>query len=290
MGPPGLGLAPAAAQPPAVAEPEVLLPPKPALESAENALGPRAWVNVALSMTAAALALVAFDFLAHPRLPDSWLVGGGLTLAAIVGTALGWLMWVAGDDVRDWVRRRLRERAVTIGLACALVALGALLLLLLRNRPVVLRVVPGTRLAFLLPKLGEDPGPTVFALHIWQGPSTVPAWSIAVLHQPGVAAGASQRVVRVVLARAKSQIVENMTTYLSRVAERYRDDWRKAWNPPADELSKLDKVVRRSGENLRFELLANGKPVALERLKIIPLTESIEETIEVVFLEPADVP
>jgi CHAT domain-containing protein len=124
----------------------VLFPVVSEEEEAVRPLGRIGWTNVGLSTAVVALVAAAFYFFARPRFPNSWVVGSGASALTLGSLALGWLTWVAGDDVRRSLRKLLRKRVVMGALAIGALLLSATAYALATQTHLILRILPGTTL------------------------------------------------------------------------------------------------------------------------------------------------
>jgi len=272
------------------AETGVLFPRREGEEAFVAPLGARGWLNVAMSAAAIGLLLASSYLLAHPRLPDRWLVGSGLSLAAIAGGVLAWIQWLAGDDARAWARRALRHRIASAALGAGLLAAAGLAGFLVTHRPVVLHIVPGTNLANEI----FEGGP-VFSLRVWQSdsPGAQPDWTIERLPVAGVALGSSKRVAEVALGRAAEPRLRTEDDYLTerRVPPAQHAAWRGQWNAEPPAMAPGGAVRRRGRTAVRVDLLCNGELQTLESSSsLMPrqVTDALEESVELLFIEPAE--
>ncbi len=247
-------------------------------------LGRRGWSNAGLAALALAALVAAFYAYTQPRFAARWLWGGGLSLATVGGVVFAWLHWLAGDEARAWARRGLRHARTTLALAAAAVAAMALAAVLIATRPVVLRVIPGTKLAAHLQREGP-----AFSLRIWQGESAgEPDWKFEPLAQSGAAFGSSERVGRLALSRSGPRVEAAMRSYLERrgVPEIQVDRWLARLRPADPESPRWRGPARRRGLPLHFELRRGDEVVELQPIEIQPLEEA-EDDVDLVFVEPA---
>ncbi len=271
------------------AESGVLFPVESDAESLAKPLGLRGWTNAALSGIAVALAALALDLAARPRIPSWWLAGG---VALALGAAFGYVRWLAEDDVRAAVRRLLRRRWSSPVLGAVTAALALLVGALWWMRPVVLRIVPGTCLRSHLPTPGAAPAGPGYSLRVWQGSGEDPSWTVESLEQPGVALGAPAGVTAAMLLRADALMLARMEEYLDTrgVQEAARKGWLKRWRlpEPGAGSARLARSLR-AGPEPRFELRHGDQVVPLvEPVVVERLGNALEETVEIVFLEPVD--
>jgi CHAT domain-containing protein len=276
------------------AESGVLFPVVSEEEEAAKPLGRVGWVNVGLSTAGAALLVAAFYLFAHPRFPESWLIGGGVSFATIGGAALAWLMWIAGDDVRRWLRRLLRKRAVMAGLAGVAIAAGGATYALARQTHAALRVLPGVSLLSCLPGSGGASN-AQYSLRVWQSERAgEPTWSVAPLRQPGAVLGTSKWVALMALERGQEQVALEMTQYLKTtpMAAKLYPQWLDLWHLTAADFENWGSPSRRRGAPLSIEIVHNGTPVPTQVRISDPVTgDDGEVSIEVVVVdlkEPTD--
>lgn len=246
-------------------------------------LGWRGWINA--SLTALALAALVASVLAYaqPRFANRWLWGGGLSLVTVGGAAFTWLHWLAGDEARAWVRRGLRHARTTIAIAVPTLALAVLAGYLMVTRPVVLRVIPGTKLT--THQLDEVPA---YSLRIWQGERRgEPTWTIEALTQSGAVLGCSERVGRLALSRSGATIEAAMRAYLEHrgVEEKWRKAWMDRWRLPEPAPIQTGASPRRRAQPLHIELRHGDEVVELQPIEIQPLTET-DDHVDLVFVEP----
>ncbi|HVS14347.1 MAG TPA: CHAT domain-containing protein [Thermoanaerobaculia bacterium] len=265
--------------------------PKPAEGTAARGLaeplGWRGWLNAGLSALALAALVAAFYAYVQPRFAERWLWGGGLSLAAVGGAALAWLHWIAGEEARGWVRGGLRRARTTAVVAAAALALVALAAFLVATRPVVLRVVPGTKLAAHLTREGAAP----FSLHIWQGDADgEPTWRVEPLLQEGAVLGTSERAARLALGRSRESLEETMRSYLATndVPEAQHDRWMERWRPAEPRPAEEGATARRRGRPPPYVVLLRGdQPIAIQPIEVYRLEEG-DDHVELVFVEPKD--
>lgn len=263
--------------------------------AAGDPLGGRGWANAGLSTLALALLAATFHAYVQPRFAARWLWGAGLSAATVGGLALAWLQWLAGDEVRVWLRRGLRHARTTLLVGAAALLLAGSTAWLVARRPTVLRVVPGTRLTVRLAQPGVD-----YALRIWQGGGTgKPDWEVHPFPQSGAVLGAPERVLRLALSRSRGPLEAAMRDYLERRVpcgeptpeecrekrERWMARWRRAEPLPGEAAGAL----RRRGAPLRFELLRNGESFEVQSITT-DWSEEAEDDVELLFVEPAPTP
>lgn len=258
-------------------------------------LGPRSWVNVALSAVAAVLLIAGSILFAYPRLPEGGWRVVGISVGTVLSAVLAWVLWLAGDDVRTWVRRLLPKPGVTVGLAAAVVALLGLDAKLYVNRPRVVRVIPGIRLTNRLPESGE-PGaadPFVYTLRAWQGDrGDEPDWVLNDLRTSGGALGTSEWMERLVLERESKPLHDRLDDHLSRKLppkeyNEFHAKFLELWN--RDERGRPAQAGprRRPGEPLHFELLKFERMGSQRPVERVPLQYSVEveKGVEIVIVE-----
>lgn len=255
---------------------------------APRPLRARAWTNAGLGAAAALLAALAFFLAAHPRIPEGWLWGSGLSLAGLFfGAPASWLLFVAGDDVKLGARRLLRRRTTTFVLLGAVAALAVAGAALWRLRPAVLRVVPGTRLVGALALPGRPPRPSPYRLRVWLGARDGPPHEIADLRSAGAVLGCSPRVARTLLGRAAERIDAVLRAYLAeRVPEEARGDFDTAWRWN-DEVEAAPRL--RAGAVPSFELVHEGGVEPLESALRTERFDSLGESVTLVILETSHV-
>lgn len=266
------------------AESGVLFPRAAATGEVAEPLGRRGWLNAFLAALALAALVAAFYAYVQPRFADRWLWRGGLSLATVAGAALAWLKWLAGDEARAWARRLLRRTRTTAAVAAAALALVALAAFQIAARPVVLRVIPGTKLA---PHLTRGSPP--FSLRIWQGEAAGEAtWTLTPLTQSGGVFGCSERVGRLALARSGPRVEAAMRAYLANhgVPDLQLDRWLDRLGPVSPETVRTPADRRWRFRPLHFELRRGDEVVVLKKIEVQRLEEA-EDDVQLVFVEPA---
>ncbi len=253
-------------------------------EVAEEPLGWRGWVNAAVAAAVLVALIAAFYAYAHPRFASRWLWGSGVSLVTVGSLLLAWFKWVAGDEARAMVRHSLLRPRTSGVLALAVVVASALAVFLFSTVPIVLRVVPGTR---LLSHLHGD-GPE-YSLLIWQGEGGgEPDWVLRPFGQSGAALGSSGRVSRLALSRSRSQIETGLQAYLARrrVPEEQRERWVELWQRDVPLAVEEGASVRRRATPLRIELRQGEQVVATQPIEVQRVEEA-EDHVDLVFIEPA---
>lgn len=260
--------------------------PEPEPEEAEarppEPLGWLGWLNAGLTAVALAALMVAFLSYAQPRLAGAWLWSGGLSLATLGGVVLGWLQWIAGDEARAWVRRTLRRLRTTAAVTVACVTLSVLATYLFLHRPIVLRVLPGAKLASHL----RADGPT-FSLTLRQGEgSEESTWHVESLSQSGLVVGCSERVAALALSRNEALVEDTVRRYLGTrgVPAGQTDAWLARLRPV--DPGFLEPSPRRRNSPITVELTQGGTTIALQPAQIQTIKEA-EDAIQVLFVEPS---
>lgn len=252
-------------------------------EKERTPLGRRGWLNAGLAAVALAATVAMFYAYVQPRFPGRWLWGSGLSLATVGGVILAWLHWLAGDEARTWTRRTLRHPTTTLLLGIATILLTASAALSISRRPVVLRVLPGVKLASHLSREGPP-----YSLHIWQGePRGEPTWTLEPLTQAGATLGATDRVGRLALSRNETQLTGWVRSYLASkgVPETQIAAWLDRLIPVNPNTWIDGGASRRFNLPLHLKLLHGDQPVELLPPEIHSIEES-EDALQVLFIEP----
>lgn len=265
--------------------------PRPEIGKGEvPPLGLRGWVNLALTAGVAAVLFVGYYLFATPRVPGGWVLGGGISVVAVISATVAWLLWLAGDDVRAWVRRLLPRRGMTAGLAAAAFALLGVDFALHHNRPVVVRVIPGIRLTRVLPEPGPaPPGTYAYTLRVWQGDRRAePDWVLGNLRTSGGVLGTSDWVERVVLEREEDSVRERLRQHLSqKLGSRFSargEGFLALWNGAGRASPAEAGPRRRADEALSFELVKMERGVPIETVPIQPTVEE-DNGVEIAIVE-----